>query len=68
MIRNYYDGTGRGNPRLIHVTDLQPDSHLGEQILQAKALGRLLHAPIEIPHLADGREPSSQPGKFSDMR
>jgi hypothetical protein len=53
MVRNHYDGTGRWNPCLIGHTDLQPDAHLGEQILEAKALGRLLNSPIQIPDLAD---------------
>ncbi len=68
MIRNYYNGTSRGNPRLIRITDLQPDPHLGEQIFQAKALGRLLHPTVQIPYLADGSKLSNQTGKFSDAR
>jgi hypothetical protein len=68
MIRNHYDGTGRKNSCLISLTDLQPDAHLGEQILEANALGRLLYTPVQIPHFADGSKLSSQAGKFSDTR
>jgi hypothetical protein len=68
MIRNYYDGTGRRNPGLIRLTDLQANAHLGEQILQTKAFGRLLYTPVKISDLADGSKLSSQTGKFSDAR
>jgi hypothetical protein len=50
MIRNHHYRTFGWDAGLISRIKMQVDLHGGEQILQAKALGRTLHAIVQVSH------------------